>query len=122
MPELLQVILRDPGIALGAAMVAALASALAWAAFPITLIALRRRLDRIEAAQAETAAYVATELKRHGVMIGQQQANQIGEALRRSQPELTALAQAALQSSADKQLAEKLGGKAVTQPLRKTVH
>lgn len=122
MPELLQVIIRDPGIALGAALIAALTAAFAWAAFPITLIALRRRLDRIESAQAETAAYVGTEFKRLGAMIGQQQANQIGEALRRSQPEAAPLSPAVVQSSADKKLAEKLGCKAVTLPLRKTVH
>ena len=41
MPELLLAIVRDRAIALGAAVAAALAAALAWAAFPITLVALR---------------------------------------------------------------------------------
>lgn len=126
MPELLLAIVRDRAIALGAAVAAALAAALAWAAFPITLVALRRRLDRIEAAQAETAAYVAADLKRLGAMIVQQRADQIGDALRRSHPETGELpktaAQAQRSANADDQFAQKLGGRSVTQPLRKTVH
>jgi hypothetical protein len=126
MPELLLAIVRDPAIALGAAVAAALAAALAWAAFPITLIALRRRLDRIEAAQAETAAFVAADLKRLGAMIVQQRADQIGDALRRSHPETGELPATAAQgqrsANADEQLAQKLDGRSITQPLRKTVH
>jgi hypothetical protein len=122
MPELLLAIVRDPAIALGAAV----AAALAWAAFPITLIALRRRLDRIESAQVDTAAYVAADLKRLGTMIVQQRADQIGGALRRSHPETgelpTIAAQAQRSVNADEQLAQKLGGGSITQPLRKTVH
>lgn len=122
MPELLLAIVRDPAIALGAAVTAALA----WAAFPITLIALRRRLDRIEAAQAETAAFVAADLKRLGAMIVQQRADQIGDALRRSHPETGELPATAAQgqrsANADEQLAQKLDGRSITQPLRKTVH
>lgn len=82
MLELSLDILRDPPIALGAAT----AAALAWAAFPVTLIVLRRRLDRSYAAQAETKAFVAVDLKRLGTMIVQQRADQIGDAPRRSHP------------------------------------
>jgi hypothetical protein len=126
MPEILLAIVRDPAIALGAAVAAALAAALAWAAFPITLVALRRRLDRIESAQAETAAFMAADLKRLGAMIVQQRADQIGDTLRRSHPGTGELPAAAAQGqrSADtaNQLADKLDGRAITQPLRKTVH
>ncbi len=82
MPGLLVAIVRDPAIALGEAV----AAALAWAAFSVTLIALRRRHGKIEAAQADTKAFIAMDLKRLAIMILQQRADQISATLRRSHP------------------------------------
>lgn len=124
MSEALLALIRDPAIAFGAAVAAAIAAAIACAAFPITLAALRRRFDSIESAQAETAAYVAADLKRLTNLIVQQRADQIGDTLRRSHPEGAGLPVAVKSErrNDERQFASSLENKSVTLPLRKTVH
>ncbi len=114
MSETVLTILRDPTVSLAALAVAFAAAAAAWATLPLMLIAVRRRLDAIESAQAETAAFMASETKRLALMIAQQRAEQIGESLRRTS--IPAQDRPTERSSAA------VDAKPVHQPLRKTIH
>lgn len=106
-------LLGDPAISVGATVLAAFAAAAAAVTLPLALIAIRRRLDAIDAAQAETAAYLAGEIQRLTRMLAQQRAVQIKQAVRRSPLHETQRPEAAKRPAGDD---------AIRQPLRKTVH
>ena len=84
MPDALLALLQDPIVSLSALAMAAAVTASAWIAIPLILLTLRKQLEALDSAQAETAAFIASESKRLANMIAQQRAEQIGDALRRS--------------------------------------
>jgi len=106
-------LLGEPAVSAGAAILAAFAAATAAMVLPLALTAIRRRLDAIEAAQAETAAYLAGEIQRLARMLAQQRAAQIKQAVRRPALHETQRPEAAKRPA---------GADAIHQPLRKTVH
>lgn len=96
-------------VAVGAACIAASAAIVA----PIALSALRRRLDAIDEAQAEIAAFVASETRRISNLISEQRAEAIGDSLRRSSRRRPPVEAAPERRRPNEQL---------QQPLRKTIH
>lgn len=100
----------DPGVALAAVAAAALVSALALGALAFVVLAARRRLDAIEAAQAETAALLAVETRRLAGLIGDR-------ASRRSSSSAQNL-----RSIAHVRAGKRADGDRLPMPLRKTVH
>ncbi|MEQ9126420.1 MAG: hypothetical protein RIM80_28080 [Alphaproteobacteria bacterium] len=106
-------LLGEPAVSAGAAVLAALAAATAAVILPLGLSAIRRRLDAIEAAQAETAAYLAGEIQRLTRLLAQQRAALFKQAVRRP----------ALHESQRPEAAKRPGVMdGIHQPLRKTVH
>ncbi len=102
--------LRDPAVSIGLTIAAAIAAAAATA----TLLALRRRMEAIDAAQAKSAAFTAKEVKRLAHLVAQHRAEQIGDVLRQTGV-----------GAADRLETIQVGpgdGKPIHQPLRKTIH
>lgn len=100
----------DPGVALAAVAAAALVSAVALGVQAFTIIAARRRLDAIEAAQAETAALLAVETRRLAGLIGERAARRSGSSAQN------------LRSVAHVRAGKRADGDKLPMPLRKTVH
>lgn len=113
MSESLFALLRDPALSTGIALSATTLVAAAAGAIVFLTVKAQRRIEQIDAAQAEAAMRMMAEVKRLSTMVTQQRAEEIGEVLRRGRAE-------AKQQDA----ARPRGGDAypLRQPLRKTIH
>jgi|GEM_PF-3281173 len=116
MSETLISLLRDPAVSLAATIAATFAAGAATVALTYFMITARRQLEAIEAAQAETAAFMANEVRRIGNLLVHERAAQIGAAVRQARSAPTAGRAA---TPAPRPIA---AGEAIHQPLRKTVH
>lgn len=84
------------------------------ATLPVLCIIAKRRIEKLEAEQAEIAAFVASELKRQGRLLARQRASEI----------TSSLARATRVDAAAKRPAARVAASAsaIHQPLRKTIH
>lgn len=116
MPESVLALIANPVFSLAMLGVSAGVAAVACAALPFAMGAVRRRLDALDAAQAETAAFFASETRRLGAMIVQQRAERIGEALRQPTEANPSNHRRATPVRAEAEMPISY------QPLRKTIH
>ena len=112
--ETVSTFVADPSVAAAAFAVGVVATVMTCAAMPLALMAARKRLDAIDAAQAESAAFMAGEMKRIANAIAHQRAKDIGDALRQTKSTTQRRRAAIAAAPTDAPF--------VTQPLRKTIH
>ena len=115
MPGAIETVVTVPVLTLGLMAAAAAVAALAMIAFPLLLLGLRRRLDTIETAQAETVNLMAEETKRLAQAIASTKAKQLGEAIQRDRAHYR-------KKDGDFVDRRDPAKAANRQPLRKTVH
>ncbi len=98
----------------GAAAVSVGVAILTAAALPALCILAKRRIDTLETEQAEMAAFVAAELKRHGRLLARQRAGEIASSMARSTRNNAETKPPTAKAAAS--------ASAIHQPLRKTIH